>query len=186
MGAELWEEGPGTSRPSSAAGYLISLMPGPPTGLQRAAEDNLPTLSSLVSEAGHDHLPLVSALGPTASLKTTSLPPSWEDAGEGSLGSPALSSAGFTDGSQDCQVVCWFQSHRLFRPILLLSAPSSCCPLMSHRPFPPSFRHPSGHYPSVGPFLSVEEEGAEKAAELRVFVTGVLPCRLGFDFLNEP
>lgn len=72
-------------------------MPGPPTG-QRTAEDNLPTLSSPVTEVGHDHLPFVSTLSPTAILKTISLPPSWEDAGEGSLGSPALSSAGFTDG----------------------------------------------------------------------------------------
>lgn len=130
-GRSCGRRGRGPAPPGSAAGYLISLMPGPPTGLQRTAEDNLPTLSSLATEAGHDHLPFVSAPSPTASLKTISLPPSWEDAGPGAWEALACHLLASPMGPRTAR---WCLVPAPPAPQARLAAPSSEQLLSSHVP----------------------------------------------------
>lgn len=161
MGAGLWEEGP-EDPPSPAVIRLMRLLPGAPTGLQFTA-NNLPTLLPGGGRGGHDHLPSGSAFGPKASLNATTSPPSWE--GEGSAAWKALSLS-----------PCWPSLLSPRPPFVLvpasltlgtsccLWAPSSCCPLVSHRPLPPPFSVQVVTAPLSVFSLSVEKGGAEESS----------------------
>ena len=142
-GAELLEV-----QPSSAV--MWSAFSEAPVALQFTAENNLPTL--FPPQLGGDHLPSVSAFSLKASLETAHLAPLLGGWGLGSLETLPVILLGslLSPRTADCCV----DQHRWFYRIilLLLSSPSSCCPRVSLRSYPPSFGYPSGHHHPVDPF----------------------------------